>query len=234
VIEFVLGAVLMMAALLAAGAVLWFVARPRITFGVGRASNSPEGPSDIDIQNDRLTRLETKIEEALVTLRRVERMLRETAVQVTSPHVSAPTARVSPGFFDDAVAPVESNALPPPTRGSTSSSGLIGEFLRRADAGPLTYDEARELALINGTDLEVVRSVGSEWRVVAVRDGREWLAVPVPRMPMGNAELASWFDLSRYSGIDPLKPNQIVKPAILTKERDQWSLVQKGQIDGGS
>jgi len=198
-----------------------------------KPSHQGAGPTEIDILSDKIARVEQMLAELKAILLRVER-------QLSSPLDSQGTKTLY-GVEPVASGSDWSEGARQVTDGVSSDDlkTTLSDFVNRANEGPLSLDEARELSRVRGCCLEVVRWVGNEWRVVAIAatrssPNRTWLAVPVPRVPMGEAALDMWYELNRYSGIDPLRPSQIKKPAVLVFRDGTWSLVEKGQIDGGA
>jgi hypothetical protein len=212
--------------------------RGRKSAGGGSADRS--GPTDLDFLADRIGDVDQNVKDLHAAVRRVEQLLRQPAEDhfqsAPSLAASSPVRTRGVAVIDSLAAVSDVAVVESHDERSTSAGKFIREFLRRVDEGPMTSEQAQALAATNGCRFEVVRWAGDEWRIVAAgprsRKG-EWLAVPVPRVPMGNAELEDWFHLSRYSGIDPLKPHQITRPAVLSRQQNAWSLVDKGQIDGG-
>jgi hypothetical protein len=192
-----------------------------------------DGPTSIDILSDGIASVVQSLGEVKAILLRLELLLTQAlAAGGTTGRVER---RGAPGVRDDAV--LGSTGEQSSARDSWWSGleTVLREFMSRANEGPLSVDEARDLVQARGLRLEVARVVGDEWRVVAVEHPAargQWFAVPVPRLPMGNASLETWYELSRYSGIDPLKPSQITKPALLSRQDGGWVLVEKGRIDG--
>jgi hypothetical protein len=114
-----------------------------------------------------------------------------------------------------------------------NESDLRG-FLEESNSHIFSFEELRAWfqERSGGYEAEEMVSLSGNWGLARVAFGQRAWVVPILRTPTAGLPLGDYFTLRQYNGVDPLKPQNIVRLPTQQRVEDQWHTETMGELDG--